>query len=78
MSVRAAVADTSLFVAREQRRPLLSPPPDELLVSVVTVAELQVGVLAAGDLSTRARRLETLRAAQSLEPLDVDERVAAS
>ncbi|MHB8288532.1 MAG: PIN domain-containing protein [Acidimicrobiales bacterium] len=71
-----ALADTSLFIAIEHDRPLSSQPPDRVAVSVITVGELQLGVLAAPDGPTRARRLETLSAAASLDPLPIDERVA--
>jgi len=47
-------------------------------VSAVSVAELQVGVLAAKDLDTRARRLATLEAVADIEVLPVDVQVAAS
>ncbi|MGH9090062.1 MAG: hypothetical protein ACRDZR_01575 [Acidimicrobiales bacterium] len=57
-----ALAGTSLFIAIEQDRPLSSRPPDRVAVSVVTVAELRLGVLAAEDGPTRAQRLETLLA----------------
>lgn len=52
--------------------------PDEFAVSAVTVAELHVGVLAASDLDTRARRLATLESIADVEVLVVDEAVAAS
>ena len=71
-----ALADTSLFIAVEQDRPLSSPPPGRLAVSVVTVGELRLGVLAAQDGPTRARRLETLSAVAALDPLSDDEGVA--
>ncbi|HEY3942482.1 MAG TPA: type II toxin-antitoxin system VapC family toxin [Acidimicrobiales bacterium] len=71
-----ALADTSLFIAFEQARPLSSPPPERLAVSVVSVGELRLGVLAAHDGPTRARRLETLSAVAALDPLPVDEGVA--
>ncbi|MGH9106985.1 MAG: type II toxin-antitoxin system VapC family toxin [Acidimicrobiales bacterium] len=71
-----ALADTSLFIAIEQDRPLSSQPPDRVAVSVITVGELRLGVLAAQDGPTRARRLETLSAAALLDPLPVDEEVA--
>ncbi len=71
-----ALADTSLFIAVEQNRPLSSDAPDSVAVSVVTVAELRLGVLAAHDGSTRAQRLETLSAAMALDPLPIDEEVA--
>jgi hypothetical protein len=71
-----ALADTSLFIAFEQDRPLSSGPPERVAVSVVTVGELRLGVLAARDGPTRARRLETLSVVAALDPLPVDERVA--
>lgn len=72
-----ALLDTSFFVAAETGRPI-SPPAgvDETEVSVVTVAELTVGVLLA-DESRRDRRLATLAAVESgWEPLPVDIEVA--
>lgn len=71
-----ALADTSLFIAVEQDRPLSSRPPKQIAVSVITVGELRLGVLAAQDGPTRARRLETLSAAAVLDPLPIDEPVA--
>ena len=43
---------------------------------MVTVGELRLGVLAAADGATRARRLATLSRAERLEPLPVDDAVA--
>jgi predicted nucleic acid-binding protein len=71
-----AVADTSLFIAIEQERTLSGSPPETVAVSVITVGELRLGVLAAGDGPTRARRLETVSRAETLEPLPVDAGVA--
>jgi predicted nucleic acid-binding protein len=71
-----ALADTSLFIAAEQGRPLAARPPARVAVSVVTVAELRLGVLVAADGPTRARRMETLSRAERLYPLPVDEQVA--
>jgi predicted nucleic acid-binding protein len=71
-----ALADTSLFIAQERERPLSGPPPRRIAVSVVTIGELRLGVLVADDGRTRARRLETLSRAESLEPLPIDDRVA--
>jgi hypothetical protein len=71
------LADTSLFIAKESGRPLdVERLPDELSVSVVTLAELNTGVLAAHDTATRARRLSTLQVAQSLLPLPIDSAAA--
>jgi predicted nucleic acid-binding protein len=54
-----AIADTSVFIAREAGRPL-GELPDEIAVSVVTAAELELGVLRATDPTARAIRLRTL------------------
>jgi predicted nucleic acid-binding protein len=70
--------DTSVLIATESGRPLdTAALPDEVFVSVVTIAELHAGVLAAADTATRSRRLATLDAMSSLEPLPIDV-VAAS
>lgn len=68
-----ALADTSVFVTLEQDRPRRRKVPDEILVSVVTVGELQLGVLMAADGATRAMRLRTLTYVEStFEPVPVD------
>ena len=69
-----ALADTSIFVAQESGRPL-EELPDRIAVSVVTAAELELGVLRARDAATRARRLNTLarvRSAYPLLPIDAE------
>lgn len=72
------VADTSVFIARESGRALdVDALPDELAVSIVTIGELRAGVLVAETLEIRDQRLGTLSAAMRLEPLPVDEAVAA-
>lgn len=71
-----ALADTSLFIAVEQDRPRSEHVPERITVSVITVGELRLGVLAADSGPTRARRLETLSRAEALEPLPVDRDVA--
>lgn len=50
--------------------------PTRSFVSVVTIAELRLGVLSAATVGTRARRLATLRLAESLAPLPIDDPVA--
>jgi predicted nucleic acid-binding protein len=74
------VLDTSVFIADEEGRPLATDRlPDEAAVSVVTFAELELGVHMAGSESTRALRLRTLRAVQSTYVgLPIDEHVASS
>jgi len=66
------LADTSLFIALEQERPLAATPPERVAVSVVTVGELRLGLLTAAEGEIRARRLETLSHAETLEPLPID------
>jgi predicted nucleic acid-binding protein len=76
--VSRGLADTSVFIARESGRPLDAEAfPDELAVSVITIGELRAGVLAASTLEARDRRLATLTAALRLDPIPVDEAVAA-
>lgn len=73
------LADTSIFIAHESGRSLRAELlPDRLAVSVITVGELRAGVLAAADLATRDRRLATLAAVMSVDPVPVDEDVAAA
>ena len=75
---RIGLVDTSVFIAMESGRPLdAGAVPAELAASVVTLAELTVGVLAAGDLSTRATRLATLARVRSFDLLPVTDSVAA-
>ena len=71
--------DTSVFVAEEQGRALGRELPDEVAVSVVTLAELELGVLAAVDGDSRARRLTTLtRVREQAAGLPADDRVASA
>jgi predicted nucleic acid-binding protein len=65
--------DTSVLIANETGRPLdTSALPDEVFISVITLAELQAGVLAATDTATRARRLATLDSVGMIEALPID------
>jgi predicted nucleic acid-binding protein len=75
-TVGLALADTSVFIALEQERPLANAVPSAVAVSVISVAELRLGVLAAGETTTRAQRLRTLSRAEELEPLPIDASVA--
>lgn len=71
--------DTSVLIANESGRALdVARLPDESAISAVTVAELHVGVLAARDIDTRARRLATLEAVGDVDVLPIDETVAAA
>ena len=78
MSSRA-IADTSLFIARETGRPLAAHAQDvEIAVSIVTIAELEMGVLVAAEPEVRAARLRTLRDAEQLSALPIDRDVASA
>ena len=78
MSERTAgLLDTSVFIAREDGRPL-GELPDHVAVSVVTIGELQLGVLNAADDAARARRAQTLALARAADPIPVSEAVMVS
>lgn len=51
--------------------------PDEVAVSIITIGELRAGVLVADTTEARDRRLGTLTAALQLDPIPIDEAVAA-
>lgn len=72
MTSRPAVLDTSVLIARESGRPLaVDALPGQTAICVITIGELQAGVLAAADTATRARRLSTLGVASAVEALPV-------
>jgi predicted nucleic acid-binding protein len=66
--------DTSVFIAREQERELSSLPA-QVAVSVVTLGELELGVLSADDDELRRRRADTLDLVRAADPLPVSEPV---
>jgi predicted nucleic acid-binding protein len=70
----AGLLDTSIFIARESDRPL-GELPTRAAVSVITIGELQLGVLNAGDDTARARRADTLALARAADPIPVSEAV---
>ncbi|MCL5886078.1 MAG: PIN domain-containing protein [Actinobacteria bacterium] len=72
-----ALLDTSFFVATESGRPLGEMENvTETEVSVVTLAELTVGVLVASD-DDRSARMATLSAVESTwDPLPIDAEVS--
>ncbi|HEY1834179.1 MAG TPA: type II toxin-antitoxin system VapC family toxin [Solirubrobacteraceae bacterium] len=72
-----AIADTSVFIAQESGREL-GDLPEQIAVSVVTAAELELGVLRAADETVRAMRLSTLSRIQAAYPLlPIDPEVAS-
>lgn len=75
----AAIIDTSVLIAREQKRPLSRTLPEGVAVSIVTLAELELGVLMARDPDTRAQRLATLtQVREEMTGLPADDRVASA
>lgn len=69
--------DTSVLIAIESSRPLRTEAiPETTAISVVTKAELRVGIFAAEDIETRDRRLMTFELANRLVSLPVDEAVS--
>jgi len=69
-----SVLDTSILIAEAA-----VPVEGDIAISIVSIAELQFGVLVAPDDERRARRLARLSAIlRSFEPLPVDAAVAAS
>lgn len=71
------LADTSVFVAAEQRRPFGTRPKGDARISVATLTELSVGVRLAGDPALRELRRETLARALRFVALPYDEHVAS-
>jgi predicted nucleic acid-binding protein len=70
------LADTSVFVAAEQRRDLGQAPVGEARISVATLTELGVGVRMATGPKLRQLRERTLAAAMRFIALPYDELVA--
>jgi predicted nucleic acid-binding protein len=72
--VSRGILDTSVLIATD-----IAPLPGELAISVVSIAELQFGVLVAKSHEARATRLTRLSALQRrFDPLPVDDAVADS
>ena len=69
--------DTSVFIARESGR-TTAKLPERVALSVITIGELQLGVLNAGDSMTRSRRADTLALARAADPIPVSEAVMVS
>jgi predicted nucleic acid-binding protein len=70
----SGLLDTSVFIARETDRPV-GELPDRVAVSVVTIGELQLGVLNAADAVRRARRADTLALARTADPIPISEAI---
>ncbi len=75
--IAAGVLDSSVFIANETGRALdESAIPEVVATTVITLAELNAGILAAGSAEIRARRLATLDVVSDMEALPVDEDAA--
>lgn len=71
--------DTSVLIADASGRGHAELPPGEAAVSIVTLAELELGVQLAADPTIRAQRLETLSQVRlSYEAIEIDERAASA
>jgi predicted nucleic acid-binding protein len=73
-TAEAGLLDTSVFIARESGR-ALRKLPERVALSVITIGELQLGVLNAADGATRSRRADTLALARGADPIPVSEAV---
>jgi predicted nucleic acid-binding protein len=68
------VLDTSVFIAAESGRPLRRESvPDDVCTTVITMAELEAGVLTAQSTDTQAARLRTLQSLAGMKHLTIDE-----
>jgi len=70
----AGLLDTSVFIAQEVGRSL-GRLTVKVTVSVVTIGELELGVLSATDGAVRARRGDTLSLAKTIDPVPVSESI---
>ncbi|MDP9428088.1 MAG: PIN domain-containing protein [Actinomycetota bacterium] len=73
----SGLLDTSVFIATETARPL-GLLPERVAVSVVTLGELELGVLAAADDDVLARRADTLSLARQSDPIPISEPVMSA
>jgi predicted nucleic acid-binding protein len=74
---RLGLLDTSVFVALERGRSLREDGlPSGAATSIVSIAELRLGILAAADVNIRDRRLTTFSWVSKMVILPVDDAVA--
>jgi predicted nucleic acid-binding protein len=75
--VKYGLLDTSVLVAAEKNRALrVEGLPEAAATSIITVAELRAGVLAASDVETRDRRLATFELVARSPILPIDGSIA--
>jgi predicted nucleic acid-binding protein len=69
--------DTSVVIAREEDPRVEPALPQEVAISVATLAELHYGVLVAKDVETRQHRLRRLGVIEgSFQPIPIDAGIA--
>lgn len=73
----SGLLDASVFIARESERPF-GRLPARVAVSVITIGELELSVLAAVDAGALARRADTLALCRQSDPIPVSEAVMAA
>lgn len=77
--VNRGLLDTSVLIALEQDRAVdRSLLPNECAVSIITLGELRLGILAAQDSDQRTQRLETMVEVLAFDALPVDKAVIAN
>jgi len=77
VQAEVGLLDTSIFIARESGR-AIAKLPKRVALSVITIGELQLGVLSARDPITRSRRADTLALARAADPIPISEAVMVS
>ncbi len=70
----AGLLDTSIFIAGEAGRGL-GELPTRVTISVVTIGELELGVVSAPDEASRARWGDTLALARTADPVPITESI---
>jgi predicted nucleic acid-binding protein len=74
---RVGLLDTSVLIAKEVGR-ATGELPARVAISVVTIGELQLGVLNAVDDDVRAQRADTLALARAADPIPISEAIMVS
>jgi predicted nucleic acid-binding protein len=77
IQAEVGLLDTSVFIARESGR-VVAQLPQRVALSVITIGELQLGVLNARDPVARSRRADTLALARAADPIPISEAVMVS
>jgi predicted nucleic acid-binding protein len=76
--VTRGLLDTNIFISLELGRSVNRQMiPDELAISVITLAELEFGIYSATDQQTRAKRMATFRKVMDFEAIDITSDIAS-